>query len=263
MTNIETVRIADLSQTTRDFFDGFHARNPLPEGDPGLAIYARDGGFAFVGDAIVPTGKGGLFRKTAPDVLYRGGACGFIRLQEGVLVVSDERGGGLGKGWFKPFPAGLSNRDEGTDLRKTFRREFDEEVWVFDHLERTVHYVPPGGKPKLECKSLGVSVKETIEIGQLHELPTFANETEKILECHMVWDISEWDIAFFSVVYDEDWFLGGAVGIPPILLDWDGEVLGWFAGQQGFVEGLDWNIHPAVQNFLDMASQQLDEAANG
>lgn len=235
-------RVRELDCSDREFLENFMFVNPFPENDDGLAIYARSGcSFYFVEDALIPSGKSGAFAKIAPKNFYRAGACGVIRTSHGMLAVTDER-----RSWYKPFPAGLASRNEGGNLIQTFNREFWEEVWVFDHLKRTAHYVPAGGQPKLSCKGLDITVKETLERGTLRPLGHFANETENTAELHVEWDIT--GVEPISVYYDEDWFSGGLVGVPVVAIDEKGQVSGWYAGQQGFVKPTPaWGLHPAVQ----------------
>lgn len=245
------ITVRELNAASRDWLAAFMESNPMPEGDEGLAIFWRDnntGVFFFVEDALVPFQKSGAFAKNAPKDLYRGGACGVIRTTHGMLAVSDER-----RSWYKPFPAGLANHAGGMGLGETFKREFWEEVWAFDHLKRSAHYVPFGGRPKLHCEGLDVTVKETKMAGTLNVLGHYANNLENCLEFHAEWDIR--GVEPLSVYYDEDWFLGGRVGIPVVAIDSKGTVVGWYAGQQGFVKPTpDWQLHPTVRTHMSRAA---------
>ncbi len=270
------VMVKDLEPAARKFLEDFAKENPMPKGDEGLAIFLRSGPteFAWIKDAQVSFKKGGAFAKSSPPNLFRSGAGGFIVTEFGVLAVSDERGGGLGVGWYKPFPVGLAAHAEGGNLRKTFDCEWSEEVLVFNYREmpgsgKKMQYIPPGQKHKLHCEELEITLDGVEEFGELKELGYLINEPEKALEYHMMWNIV--GLKGFSVLYVEDqWFAGGRPGIPVVALSRTDElsfrgnplerqacVNAIFAGQQGPVKlPPDWNIHPSVANFLDLPAPE-------
>ncbi|HYF13262.1 MAG TPA: hypothetical protein VD928_03125 [Candidatus Paceibacterota bacterium] len=248
-----TLELRSLAAASREYLEKANEELPLPDGDEGMAIFARiENDFFYLPEARFPTNKSGHFAKTAPDGLYKAGGGCFIKSKYGTLVVSDERGGGLGVEWYKYWPVGLAKHSDGEDLMKGVRREFDEEVLIYslDHKPRR-QFVPKGAMKKTECEALGFKIDEAVEFGEMIPYRFFINEVEKAYELHAQWDISGLNVPY-SAHYDEDmWFRGGRPGIPVVALNSQGLLTGFFSGQQGFIRPPPVaNLHPSVADFL-------------
>jgi hypothetical protein len=231
------------------------AENPLPEGDDGLAIFYRFMGntFAFVEDLRVPSNKGGAFHKAMLEThFYRSGGSVIIMCQKGMMVVTDER-----SRWKKPFPVGLAQHSQGHDLALAARAESDQEVRIYSLTKEKVQYIPQGIAPVARIDALDCDIVGHEVVGELTFHSFFVNELEKAYECRLLWDITHLDIKTYSVFYEEDlWYLGGRPLIPVWVIDLQtGKDIGFFAGQQGFVEdGPNWNLHPSV---ADLCGQPM------
>lgn len=213
--------------------------------DTGIPVYVVDANEAELINFSLATNANKEFEKSAPRGLYRGGAVVLVRWNDLTLAVYDDR-----YKWFKPF-GGIAHFDEGSDLTKTGRRELCEEAFIFS-LTRDARFLPSGVDEKITTtRGSLVTVQKVIETGEIKLIDYVVNEQNRSFEAVMEWEI---DIPQnFSVSLEEDWWQGGASGIPVVALNKNGAVAGYFSGQQGFVPlppGSPATLHPTLKKYL-------------
>ncbi len=179
---------------------------------------------------------------TQESRLYYGGSSVLINTCHGTLVVPDER-----DHWFKPAAAGIAEYVEYSDLSRTAERELLEEIFIFS-LDQSVRYVPPNTQEKVNpISALGFSVKRVREIGTITTIGNVFNDQVGSYEKVFLWDISS--LRDFSVISHEEWYLGAHSGIVVCTYN-NGNITGFFSGQQGYISFQDYGLHPTISQYL-------------
>lgn len=213
------------------------------DNDPGIPMYLKwSDGFSFVSDFKLPYQANKKFEREAPEGLFRGGAVIKVKCFQGICVVPDER-----HGWFKPF-AGIARHSEGHNLCLTGARELLEEAFVYD-LEKKTRFVPVGYGDAVKSCTLNFNVEKTIEIGEIDVLGYEINTTNRALEAVLEWDITGIRVPF-SISLEEKWWSGGHNGVSVYIIKSNGELVGFFSGQQGFIEIPKYGIHETLKKYL-------------
>jgi hypothetical protein len=239
---IETLSPTNLDGEVANFLKSFR-------GEVGIPIYQKgaDGIYRLVKECGCPYGRRGEF-KQAPFGLWLGGVAGFVLTKHGICVVPDERRGGR----FKATCQGWSDPLEGPSPLVAMLREFWEEVVVFD-LERRVEVRLPNAQPHNQAKLLQIelSPQDSVTHGSLKLLHVNENPDEGNIEFVHVWDLCEYENPI-TIVYDDQFYKGGVMGVPVFVMNDIGRIIGWFSGQQGFLEFENMGLHPVVKNSLLM-----------
>lgn len=216
---------------------------PFPEKDPGIPVYLKwSDGFSFISDFKLPTRANKKFEKEAPEGLFRGGAVIKVVCHQGICVVPDER-----HSWFKPF-AGIARYSEGHNLCLTGARKLLEEAFIYDP-EKTNRFVPADHLDAPKNCTLNFTVEKTIEIGEINVLGYEINKTNRALEAVLEWDITGIKVPF-SISLEEKWWAGGHNGVSVYIVNPNGELVGVFSGQQGFIEIPKYRIHETLKKYL-------------
>lgn len=236
---MEKIIFSGLESNYRDYLC------TLQNGDEtkGVPIYLKkEEKVFFVSDFILNDVK--TFEKTAPQGLYRGGGVLDLVVEQGHVVIFDER-----KKWFRPV-GGIARFYEGTNLVSTAIREFIEEIAVLTDNEET--RLVPENHSKMVGKSIhnwGITVPSIRESGTIKVVHGFFNDVNKAFELLIRWDISE--EKNLLILHSEDWFKGGQTGFIPFVLNNNGHLVGLFDGRHGFINFPITNFHPTLLQILN------------
>ncbi len=237
--------VANLTSAQRDFLQGFQSDNYAADAIP---VYVRVGdGSAWVCDVACPFARRGEF-KAAPDGLFLSGAAVFVLVKQGICVIPDERGAGC----FKATIQGWSCLAEGGQPLQTALREGTEEIVAFT-VKGRVELVPAGMPARSAVRSLNVQLSSVCTLGEFTFLRVNENVSDRVIEFVYTWDLRGVDDAI-TFGYDDTFFRGGHMGVNVHVLGTDGQLVGVFSGQQGFVAVANLAKHSVVQNSWELLS---------
>ncbi len=243
---IGRISINDLSREAALFINTLNSNR---KSDRSMPLYLKDADRVFfIEDAPVPMGADLAFtEEAAKHNLYRGGGTVLVRCRHGKIVVFDDR-----YHYWKGF-GGVADFSEATSLLKTAQRELMEEVFIVTPItNQPKRFVPKGlkGEDSIFIKELNYTAKVVeLETG-LDIRGYYLNPNDQFLTLVAEWFIDT-DKPFTAIISEDEWPFIGRPNITPVVIDHNGEFVGYFSGQQGFVPTTK-NKKPRLHKYLKL-----------
>lgn len=241
---MEKVLLKDLEGSYQDYLGS------LPNGDEskGIPVYLKiEDKVFFISDYILNDNKS--FEKTAPAGLYRGGGVLDLITDKGRVGILDERNGVIRQA------AGIARFSEGNDLTVTVIREgVLEEINIFYRNGNEKIKVVPKGYANTSSKQINnwnLTCDTLEEAGEIKMLKYFLNENNKALEAIVQWDLSKNDQNLI-ICHTEDWYQHGNSGFTPFVIDKNGNIIGCYDGQHGFMLLSSIKLHTTLAHILSL-----------
>ncbi len=243
------MKFTELKKEAQDFL------NQLKEGyandAESMPIYLRQGDEAiFIEDFPLPVKANGEFEKgAAQHDLYRGGAMTMVYSEHGQLVTFDDR-----QSWWKPIAAGIAKFEEGDDLMKAAKRELLEELWVLSCFSKEQRRFVPNGytEDSLSHVDLLGYDAQIVELETAHQFMKHVfNDKNRAYECVASWNLENIPGPWTALNEEDAWFLPGKAGLVLSAIDEDGNLNGFFSGQQGFVPAGTNKLHVSIETLKE------------